>query len=267
MAFPLSIYGKYGWEKVVTTAKKHKLGTRMELPDGRVFRYSIAGEAIGAGLVGMQKNHTSASHIKDLLVATAAAIGVTRVNITVAGAAFAANAFQDGYLYTNDATAEGYVYRIKGHLAIGTSSTGFLNLDEEDGIREEAFDTTTQLGVRENAYTDINIFDATDIDGRALGVVPVDVANNEYFWLQTWGPVSVLTAGTVVLGNAVVPCSNVANGTAVDGAVEAVPVVASHTASAQLAHLGAGSLVERIGIVESVAATSEYSLVHLSIGR
>ena len=269
MAFPLRIYGKFGWEKVVPVTSQgiKKLGTAMELPDGRVFRYALAGGAIGAGHVVMQKNHSHAGHIKDILVATAAPIGATRVNITVKGGQFTADLFKDGYLFTNDATAEGYVYLIKGHLAIQTSSTGFINLDEEDGIREEAFDTTTQFGIRENPYKDVEDWDASDIDGRALGVTPIDVANNEYFWLQTFGTVSVLTVGTVVLGNAVVPASNAFGGSVVDGAVEAIPVINSHTASAQLAHLGAGSLVERIGIVESVGATSEYSLVHITIGR
>ena len=35
MAFPNTISGMYGWEKVQTSEQKHKLGTEMVFVDGR----------------------------------------------------------------------------------------------------------------------------------------------------------------------------------------------------------------------------------------
>ena len=52
MAFPNTISGKYGWEKVQTSEQKHKLGTRMVFDDGRAFRYvEVGGSDIAAGAI------------------------------------------------------------------------------------------------------------------------------------------------------------------------------------------------------------------------
>ena len=53
MAFPKTVYLSYGMEKAQTSGQKHKLGTRAETPDGRVFYYAQEdGTAIGtAGLI------------------------------------------------------------------------------------------------------------------------------------------------------------------------------------------------------------------------
>ena len=40
MAFPSTINLAYGQEKVETSGKKQKLGTRASTPDGRVFYYA-----------------------------------------------------------------------------------------------------------------------------------------------------------------------------------------------------------------------------------
>ena len=71
MSFPQAIMGKYGWEKVTTTAQKHKLGTRMQIAD-REFVYSQAGEAITAGVLVKGKTGTDA-HQVDLAVSAASA--------------------------------------------------------------------------------------------------------------------------------------------------------------------------------------------------
>ena len=52
MSFPQSIMGKHGWEKLTTSAQKHKLGTHMQIAD-REFIYAQAGEAITVGKLVM----------------------------------------------------------------------------------------------------------------------------------------------------------------------------------------------------------------------
>ena len=51
MSFPNVIYGHYGMEKETSTSKKRRFGTKLVLPDGRVFYYGSAGEAITAGKI------------------------------------------------------------------------------------------------------------------------------------------------------------------------------------------------------------------------
>lgn len=217
MAFPTRIYGKFGWEKVVSTSKKHKLGTLMELPDGRLFRYALANGAIGAGHLVMEQDVDSTAHDTDLAVASAAAVGDTTVTLTNATAAIAKDLFQDGILYINDVAGEGHLYVVKSHPAATTTGSLVVTLDEESGIAE-ALTTSSQAGLRESIHQDVEDWDANDIDGIPAGVAPTEVADNEHFWLQTHGRAAVLVSTTapgaaVTLGRPVIPS------TAVDGAV------------------------------------------------
>ena len=276
-SFPLTIYGNYGWEKVTRTTQRQKLGTRMELPDGRVYYYALAAGAIGAGQVCMQLNHHSAGHLKDMPVQLSVPVGGTTITLAASKATIIKNLYQDGYMFVNDmgtgvSKGEGMVYVIKSQeAATGTTVTFTIVLDEEDGLQEEAFSSTeTEVGLRINPWKDVATYDVSDIDGMVAGVTPVDVANNEYFWAQTWGTGAVLTAGTVVLGNQVTPCqSNITGGSSIDGAIQALPVLASHAATATKCiqpHV-AGALVPVVGIVESVGASTEYSLIFLTVSR
>ena len=78
MAFPVSLQGSPGMDKAMTAAKKHRIGTRMEFSDGRVFYYGKAGAAITAGKIGMMAGIDHADHIKDLAVPAAYAAGTAR---------------------------------------------------------------------------------------------------------------------------------------------------------------------------------------------
>ena len=83
MSFPQTIMGKWGWEQVVTTAKKHKLGTRMQIAETE-YVYASAGEAVLAGQL-MESAAVEANENDDLAVATTAA-GSTTVSVTFGGA-------------------------------------------------------------------------------------------------------------------------------------------------------------------------------------
>ena len=82
MAFPNRIYGVYGDEKVVQTAKRQKHGTLMELPDGSLYRYCETGEAIGAGNLA-QTPLAIANHDMDLVVAASVVVGATVITATL----------------------------------------------------------------------------------------------------------------------------------------------------------------------------------------
>ena len=258
-----TIYGQAGWEKDKDTERKHRLGTRMEFRDGRVFYYAKATGVIGAGKLVMQNASNHASHITNLALKQAHAIGRTDIVFTNAGSAFAKTQLDNGYVFVNDVDGEGHVYAIRasGNTQSGpnnivgiTDTHALLVLEEDDGIAE-ALTTNSQLGIRTNKFLDAQLFDNTDIDGVILGVAPTEIADNEFFWCQSWGIVSLLTNGTVILGKQVIARGT---GSTADGSVRK-----RLTISLQ------GSQVEfqTIGTVESVAATTEYSLVMLTISR
>ena len=234
----------WGQEKVTTTTKReHPLGAMGFTPDGRCFRWALAGEAIGAGQLVMQKAPGSTSHDSDVPT-TAASVGATTITVTPAGGAITVDQYEDGVIFINDVDGEGHMYAIRSHPAADAAAAVVLTLHET--VRE-ALTSSSQSGIVENDYKDVEIYDADDIDGPALGVAPAEVANDEYFWLQTRGRASVLIQGTVVVGDAVEASQTT------DGAV-CLHDVSANTDQAPVGVVGT-----------EVVATTEYGYVHLNI--
>ena len=255
MAFPVAVQGSPGMDKASTSGKKHRLGTKMEFPDGRVFYYGKAGEAITAGKVAMMKT-PNADHIKDLAVAAAAAVGATQITVTNGGSTavtgsgkftgdFATDGdLVDGYVFVNDAAGEGQVWQIRDHSTAATGATITIDFHDGDSVRT-ALTTSSEVGIAVSPYSSIEVWDVNDIDGIVVGVPTCDQTSGYYGWYQVKGPAAVLTNGTVVLGK------NVMTGSTTDGSVD----VMADDSSAEFL----------IGGVMHVGATTEYSLVDLNI--
>ena len=257
MSFPVSINGHYGMEKSTSTSKERRLGTRLVLPDGRVFYYGYTGEAITAGKVAMQKA-TASDHIKDLAIAAAVAAnasGIGAITVTnggstaISGSAYYTGIrgdvgdYEDGYLFVNDAAGEGQLFPIWRHSAAATSATLTIDLFENDFVAT-ALTTSSEVGLAKSIYNAAEIWDVNDIDGPVVGVPARDIASGSYGWFQTAGPAAVLTTGTVVVGKHVMT-----------GETDGAMVVIADDSSAEFL----------IGGVINVAAASEYSLVDLQI--
>lgn len=239
---------KYGMEKDASTTKAYPYGTVGITPDGRKFRYALAGEAITAGLNIMQKAGI-ANHDMDLALVAASAVGDTTVQVTLGATAATLNQYADGYLYVNDGAGQGPIHRIKSNPAADSGANLILTLEEDDGIRTALTTATSLLGLMENPYKDVEIFDANDIDGASLGVAPADVDDDENFWVQTDGYANCLMDNTTfVLGSAVEAS------TATDGAMTLHDVSANTDRKA----LGTVSLI--------VAVSGDYGIVKLAIG-
>jgi hypothetical protein len=258
MSFPNVIYGHYGMEKETSTSKKRRFGTKLVLPDGRVFYYGSAGEAITAGKIAMGKA-TASDHIKDLAIAAAVsanASGIGAITVTnggstaISGSAYYTGTrgdvgdYEDGYLFVNDANGEGQVWPIWRHSAASTSATLTIDLFENDFVAT-ALTTSSEVGLAKSIYNAAEVWDVNDIDGPVVGVPARDIASGSYGWFQTAGPAAVLTNGTVVVGK------NVMTGSTTDGSAD---VIADDSSAEFL-----------IGGVINVAASTEYSLVDLQI--
>ena len=235
----------WGQEKETTTTRReHPLGAVGMTPDGRCFRWAFSGEAIGAGQVVMQKGAV-AHHDMDLATATGGSVGDTSITVTLGATEATLNQYEDGALYTNDGTGEGHLYAIRSNPAADASASLVLTLHEK--IREATSTSDTLNGLIENDYKDVEIYDADDIDGPALGVAPTEIANDTYFWLQTSGRAAVLIQGTVVLGDAVEASQTT------DGAV------CLHDVSANTDQAPLGTCA---GII---AVTTDYGYINLQI--
>jgi hypothetical protein len=207
MAFPTTVYGKYGWEKLETSDQRHKLGTKMELPDGRVFYYAKNSSAAitNAGKI-VDGIAAVANHDMDVAATAAHSAGDTTISIEVPTTDLTANQYKDGYLICNDGPGQGEVYRIKSHPAHDASddNTVIMTLDDEDGI-VTALTTSSLFGLVYNPYTDVKIIDG---DGTMttgpLGVTCMPVTASYYCWIQTSGVASVLSGAVVaIVGDAI----------------------------------------------------------------
>ena len=256
MAFPTSIQGAPGFDKGMTEGKKHRLGTRMEFPDGRVFYYGRSDEAITAGKVAMNGPVLATPHhIKDMVVPAAVAVGEHRIVVTNENTAITgtgkftgdfttAGTYEDGYVFINNEAGEGQIWQIMDHSSAATTGAITIDFYPNDSVRT-ALTTSSKVGLHKSRMSNVEVFDYDAITGSVVGIPTCDQTAEYYGWYQTAGPCAVWTNGTVVIGK------NVMTGSTTDGTVD----VMADDSSAE--HL--------IGTVLSVGATTEYSLVDLQI--
>ena len=254
MAFPNTVYLSYGMEKAITSGQKHKLGTRAETPDGRVFYYAKE-DGTGIANAGLIVDNVAAVGDHDMDVPTTAAhsVGDTTISIEVPTTDLTANQYKDGYMVINDGPGQGEVYRIKSPPAHDASddNTVIFTIDEEDGIRT-ALTTASLWGIFYNPYSAVKLIDGdgTQTTGP-LGVTTAGVTASYYCWLQTSGIASVLVSGTtvMVLGDAI-----------------EVSQVSGQSGAATLHDSSGATDLMPIGSAMSVAsAAGDYGLVMLSI--
>ena len=225
-----------------SVTQKEELGTIMMLNDGRVFAYARAGAvALAAGKLTQNSVVDTNAHNEALSATQSAAIGAKSVIMTFGGAV-AASYYKDGYLHVNDATGEGHIYGVKDHAA-GTADV-VINL--KDPIRVALVASTSDLTLTKHPQ-DLVIVYPTSGTGIPVGISPIVVDINYYFWNQVKGPAVCLTDGTIVIGQHV----RVSDGVA--GAVEALD--RDGTAEDEAA----------VGTVLQVNATTDYSLIMLAI--
>ena len=243
MSFPQSIMGKYGWEKVTTSAQKHKLGTRMQIFD-REFVYVKAGEDITAGVL-VDGFAGTAAHQVDLAVSAASAGATT---VTLSGSlSIAKDLYKDGWLIFNDIGEEGHMYRVKSNTLVSSATGCVVTLDEEDGL-VVAITASQQVGLYQNPHFEVEIHDFNDIDHAPLGWACVDIADTYFGWLCDKGFTTAKILGTPGIGLPLV-ASNQA-----DGSVE----ILDSDDDAQ------GTIVAYMGPIAGV--TGEYGLVKANIG-
>ena len=212
MAFLNYVGLDYGDETVTSTTESRgiTLGTKGLMPDGRVFRYSKAGEAITAGLM-CQTPLAIANHDMDLVTA-AAAVGATSIVSTLGGTAVTKDQYKGGTIYVNDGAGEGQTFRIATHAAVSSSGDFTVPFEGKQTVKT-ALTASSLTGIKANPYNGTLLYNTTP-DGIPTGFSPTDVASGAYFWQQTYGDAAILVNGTVVLGQCVVP------GTSTSGSVD-----------------------------------------------
>jgi hypothetical protein len=208
MSFPETINLTLKQVFTPTATKKYPLGTRGALVDGRIFRYAKAGAtALVAGNacvseVWTELNCLNTSHLAQFAAGTTFTDTWGGV-LPIAGSwdatsgGLTADAFADGWLLVGSTYGAGTIQqlRIKSHSAYGGGTSHLATGDSALKVTLEtgqllAWNITSSAGaaVVKNPYDDLVVPTATAaLTGPYMGVCPVAVAANYYFWIQTWG--------------------------------------------------------------------------------
>ena len=186
------------------TTPSYPLGTRVNLSDGRSFRYAQFGTAVTqARLVSMDVSSLALNAGATTGVGIKAPVSSNVTSDGTAGQRFVqftlanmgVNELAGGYFHTSDSTGEGYTYRIKGNTATSTPASGDIRIELYDKIEEEV-SSATVVFVMGNMYADLKEADVSGTDSMIAGVTTAAHAANTYGWVQTWG------VGAVELGTA-----------------------------------------------------------------
>ena len=178
-----------------SSTPKHAIGEKVELADGRCFRYVYTAAAINPGLLVSQDVSATAIVESDGKL-TAASAGATEVTYTDSGTVGSATADQyaGGYLHITDDAGEGHQYRIKSNTAASSNAVTFTLYD---GL-VVAVTTDTDVGVTGSLYH--NVVGATaGTDGIIAGVTTRGLSANYYGWVQTAGVATILADGAIAI--------------------------------------------------------------------
>ena len=301
---PRTFYGKFS-EKDSTYANagnanlgRFPMGHILVLPDHREYRFALNdGTAEVAGNL-YQSVATVANH-SNVACDVARAVGATVISATLGATAAAVDIYAEGLVSTTDAAGEGYSHRIKRATSAGTAhaaadSSGVLtvNLDADESV-QVALTTSSEVTFTRNRYHAILIHPSPPT-ARPAGVSPGVAAANRYYWSQVKGTAAVLGDGTLLDGLPVMASIST------DGAVEnykrrvrtggtTVAATGAAQAFARLVDqdgtttdyfigvtsaLATGTIdisgpiavnAPIVGICQNARATTEYSVIQLSI--
>lgn len=175
------------------------LGSRVETMDGRIYR---GAQAASSALVAGNLLQAPAINSKsiNIAVSAAAAANATTVSVTLASSTAAVNEFADGFMVVNDVDGEGIAYRIGGNLpSVSTALT--LSLTEPLQV---ALTTSSEVSLI-NTFRDVVQAVATTLTGAPIGGADKAYAADDYFWLHTGGPGSVLNGDSAVVNQMLMP--------------------------------------------------------------
>ena len=212
------------------------LGSRL-LYGNTVYRYGKMGS--GALTAGKCVTHAaSIAHHFDLAPTAGVAAGETAISVETAGTDITLNQYAGGYMYINDGAGEGQALRIRSNPAHDHSADPSIIITTYDDLAT-AITTSSKATLIADPLSAL-IGQAATTTGATMGVTVVDMAASHFGWFAVSGPATVLTSGTLVVGNHAVPL----------GAIGAVGPAA-------------GDVIQVIGTVMIVNVTTDYSLINL----
>jgi hypothetical protein len=210
-------------------------GTRLEDAWGRVFRYVEYGGTVPQANLTQAEGPNGSDDDLDIVAATA---GDTSVVTTTTGSV-SVNEYAQGWVYAEQVVS-GIAYPISDHLVYSSAAMTFnLFVPIRTAIVADA-----DISLVKSKYSEV-IQAAVAPTAALIGVNAANGAvDGDFGWVQTVGPAKVKTAGTVVIGDAVI------------GITTAGSVAPAGNTDAQ---------EQQLGQVMNVGPTGEWSLVDLHL--
>ena len=175
-------------------SQQYPLGSRLIYGD-RWFRYTLMGGADSVFGEVMEAKAMIAGHTDETVVMTGAAVTAL---FTPSATAVTLNEYRDGYLSILSGTGRG-MYKILSHPAEATGSTAFtLTLIDPIVVTGAS---TPKATLSQSPYGEVLKSTVTTRVGQPVGVAQGIISAAQFGWIQTHGPVAVLSIGTTVVGN------------------------------------------------------------------
>tara|TARA_R100001244_G_scaffold129274_1_gene100575 strand:+ start:1220 stop:1987 length:768 start_codon:yes stop_codon:yes gene_type:complete len=180
-----------------SSTPKFAIGEKLELGDGRVFRYAYASAAINASLLVSQDSvQLIPSDTNGTF--TAASAGATSITVSDSTLGSATKDLYAGAYFGNLTNKESY--RIKSNTVAASNIVTFTLYDPIVTAVTSSDDYVITGGLYNGTIT------ATVAGGsydRVVGVSPFAITSGYYFWLQTAGVAFVLgdAAASIALGD------------------------------------------------------------------
>ena len=244
-AYPAIIQGNDGDQFGDQVTALFSVGQKMELPDNRLFRYTLMGGTIGVANKLYQSSIPDAGWLRENN-ATATVKDDTRIDTSNTTTAIIANDFAEGYVMFENADDFGRIWQIAENEVGNDTVHGFvLKPGVTVGVIIAVTNPMNQIF---NPWKKVIISPASVNTSLVAGVPPSIIAAADWGWCQTRGIGSCLVDGTVIIGQEVRPS-------------EAVAGAVSEMNYDDAANPDQGS----IGRVVEVAPTADFGLVNLTI--
>ena len=211
-AYPGTIEGVEGDQFGDQVDPAFPLGTKMSLPDGRLYRYAEMGGSVGVANKLYQAEVANAGWLAEL-VQGSIVVGDTDIGMENSSVAIVIDDFAEGYAAVMEAEQTGEYWIGQGNKAVASGAPGTL-IDAfffKPGVKAQVAVTdgaNASLNFVKNLFMDIIIKPASDPTAPILGVPPSIIAANDWGWVQTMGVASCVydaTQEAALIGKAIAP--------------------------------------------------------------
>lgn len=277
MTRPINIRGIEAESLVTTTGPSNAFDTRLLINNGRVFRYARAGNATLARGTLVRVADRKDGHANLSVAALTESINVVSFTATLTHQSMTLDEYKDGLVYVNDVDGQGQVFTVEKNTLTRVAGTVTVVIGTP---LNERLTTNSQVTFIKNRYDGVKVTESVATQ-QAIGVVPVAVTANSYFWLQTYGPAAILQNGSLYENCSVQPSEDI------DGAVESAKIplatgnelsdMAFGTMDVVLPDIDGNERKVKVAVVNGISvnnsigysidprADTEYSLVYLTI--